>query len=113
MLEMGARPARIRAVIRQLSDIEGLNGTREAAQSLVQTLGVRLFVQKDSAYLLRSDKEILDLTKSGQLTFGFMIDMHSVAREVANVASLYVDKKHGNLKVDMLMLDEMCREAGI
>jgi DNA-binding transcriptional MerR regulator len=113
MLELGARPARIRDVIHQISELEGFCSTRKAAKKLAQSLGARLFVTKNEAYLLRDDQEILDLRQAGQLSFGFMIDMHFVAREVASVAEIYSKQKSGNLKVDMPILEKLCEAAGL
>src|SRR4051812_14988953 len=44
LLEIGARPARIKSIISRLGQKEGLNGTREQVEMLSRTLGTRLFI---------------------------------------------------------------------
>jgi DNA-binding transcriptional MerR regulator len=113
MLEMGARPARIRDVIHKLSKLSGFSGTREAAESLVTQLGVKLFIGKNDVYLMSSENELIDLNKKGQLAFGFMIDMHLVAKELTQVTKLYGAQKINLYKTDKDLLEKLCKQAGI
>lgn len=113
MLELGARPARIRDAISKFSEIEEINDTRQAAEALAKTLGVRLFVSKSDAYLISSDDQIIDLSRKGQLAFGFMLDVHQVFHEVSEVVKIYSKKKIGNMKVDSPLLDRLCTEKGL
>ncbi|WP_336961984.1 MerR family transcriptional regulator [Sphingobium aquiterrae] len=112
MLEIGMRPARIKTVIRKIAEIEGLSEDRNAARALVTTLGVRLFVGKEEAYII-DNRNIESLTASGQLAFGFMIDLKAASSAVISVVDAYEMKKRGNLKVDLPILQKMCAEAGI
>jgi len=113
MLALGMRPARIKGVIAQLSDLEGLSGTRQAAERLVQQFGVRIFVTGDSAYLVTSDEEVVSLSQKGQLAFAFMVDLKASLGEVIEIARRYEDERSGNLKLDIPTLEKMCVAAGI
>jgi hypothetical protein len=113
MLALGMRPARIKKVISQLSDIEMLSSSREAAEQLVRQFGVRIFVTGDTAYLVTRDEEVLSLSQGGQLAFAFMVDLRSSLGEVVEIARRYEEKRSGNLKRDIPLLNEMCVKAGI
>ena len=113
MLALGMRPVRIKSVIAQLSKIEKLSSSREAAEELVRQFGVRIFVTGDTAYLVTTDEEIVSLSQSGQLAFAFMVDLKSSLGDVIDIAKRYEDQRSGYLKLDIPMLDTMCLEAGI
>jgi len=113
MLLLGMRPARIKSVVAKLAEAKGFVDNREAMELLVQTLGVRLFITQDDAHLVTSDDEILSLTTGGQLAFAFMVDLRDSIGDVINIARAYEEKRRGNLKIDVPILDSMCVAAGI
>lgn len=113
MLEVGARPKRIGEVIRSLTTIEAFASDRDAAVLLAKTLGVRLFVGKNEAFLMRNENEVVDLANKGQLSFGFMLDLELIARPVCKVVELYNASKTNNEKSDLIILEQLCASAGI
>lgn len=113
MLNLGLRPARIKDVINQIKEIDGFLSSRDVVEDLVKSVGVRLFITGNKAYLLSSDKTVIDLTSKGQLSFGFMIDLKSTLGSVVDLARAYEKVRKNNWKADQLILDGLCEAAGI
>lgn len=113
MLELGARPARIKKVIAALGRLNGLAGSQRDALRLVQTSGTCLFVTDRDAFLVRSPEELVDLSRSGQLAFTFMIDVERTLSPVVDTISAYKKRKSKNWKRDEALLNELCEAAGL
>jgi len=113
LLELGARPARIKAIICRLGQKEGLCGTREKVETLSRSLGSRLFITDKDALVLDDDQQLLDLFSSGQLAFGFMVDFHECVRPVAEVIEVYEKRRQKLWKQNKAILDELCAQKGI
>lgn len=113
MLELGARPARIKKVIAELGMVEGIPSSRRAAIKMAQQSGTCLFVTAKEAFLLKSSQEVIDLAAHGQLAFGFMIDIEISLRPVIETISAYRKKQHHNWKRDQLILEELCLASGL
>lgn len=113
LLEMGARPARIKTIISQLGRTKGLTGTRKQVEALSRTLGTRLFITESEAFVLDDDQKLLDLLSSGQLAFGFMIEFSECVRPVADVIDNYEKRRTNLWKQNKTLLDELCALAGI
>lgn len=113
MLQLGARPARIRSAIEAIRAHEGFPTSKAAARQAARQLGSRLFIDKDRAFWLTTDEEALDLLKSGQLAFGFMISIPDVTSGVVAVIDKYLKKRAGKFKADEPLLDELCKAQGI
>lgn len=113
MLDIGMRPVRIRDVIEQIRQIKALTSQREAAEVIVKTVGIRLFVTKTTAHLVMNEDEIVSLTQEGQLAFAFMVDLKGILADVIDIAKAYEKRRRRNWKVDEALLDEMCGLAGI
>jgi len=113
LLEIGARPARIKAIISTLGKISGLSGTREQVEALSRTLGTRLFISEKEAFILDDDQRLLSLLSTGQLAFGFMIEFSECVRPVVDVIGSY-EKCRGKLwKSNQPILEDLCVKAGI
>lgn len=113
MLDLGARPARIKKVISELGAISGLPGSYRAALKMVQKVGVCLFVTKDEAFLVTTNQEIVDLTKRGQLAFSFMIDIEKSLEPVVRTMQSYKKERVNNWKQDKSTLDRLCKVTGL
>ncbi len=113
MLELGARPARIKKVIAKLGELSGLSGSQRAALNVVQKIGTCLFVTEKEAFLVTSKQEILDLATSGQLAFSFMIDIEASLRPVVSTISAYQKRQSRNWKADEALLNQLCETAGL
>jgi len=113
MLELGARPARIKQVIAKMGSLSGLSGSQRGALSLVQKAGTCLFVTEKEAYLVTSKQEVLDLTTSGQLAFSFMIDIEQSLRPVIETIAAYKVRKSSNWKRDENIFNELCESVGL
>jgi DNA-binding transcriptional MerR regulator len=113
MLELGARPARIRQVINCIRDIEGFPSTREAARQATTALGKRLFVTAETAFWVSNEEEVVDLIAKGQLAFGFMISIRDVAGEIVPIVDQYVSKRLNKRDLDIPMLDALCEACGL
>ncbi|MBJ7500560.1 MAG: MerR family transcriptional regulator [Sphingopyxis sp.] len=113
MLELGARPARIRSVIQELTKMKGFTDAREASEFAARALGTSLFVSRTEAFLIESDQKVLELLKGGQMAFGFFLTVKEISQEVIEVVELYTRARSNNLKVDMPILDDLCAERGI
>jgi hypothetical protein len=113
MLELGARPARIKLVINELTKLKGFTDTREAAEFASRSLGTSLFISSTDAFLIDSDAKVLELLKGGQMAFGFFLKVNDISQEVIDIMDVYRKKKRDNLKVDMLLLEKLCADKGI
>lgn len=113
LLEIGARPARIKAIISRLGQNEGLSGTREQVEALSRALGTRLFITEKEALVLDDEQKLLDLLASGQLAFGFMVDFSECVKPVANVIEIYEKQRSKLWKQNAELLEELCSKAGI
>jgi DNA-binding transcriptional MerR regulator len=113
LLELGARPARIKKILSGLGQTKGLDGTRKQVEALSRSLGTRLFVSDQQAFIVDDDKTIMDLLSSGQLAFGFMVDFSNCVRPVADVISKYDTQRKKLWKQNQTILEKLCAEAGI
>jgi DNA-binding transcriptional MerR regulator len=112
MLDIGLRPARVKDVLLELAKEESLPTTREAAEVFARR-SCAFFISSDSVLFAKSDKEVVNLSKGGQLSFAFMISVSSIAKELETVVALYEPKRKRNWKVDQPVLEELCRAAGL
>jgi DNA-binding transcriptional MerR regulator len=113
MLELGARPARIRSVINELTKLKGFTDTRETAEFAARSLGTSLFVSSKEALLIDSEERVVELLQSGQMAFGFFLKVNDISREVIDIIEIYRKKKRNNIKVDMPILEDLCRDRGV
>lgn len=113
MLELGARPARIKSVINELTKLKGFTDTREAAEFASRSLGTSLFISSTDALLIDSDERVLELLQSGQMAFGFFLKVNDISKEVIDIVDAYEKKKRNNLKVDMPILEALCADKGL
>ena len=113
MLQLGARPARIKQVISRMAELSGLPKSQREALRFVQQVGTCLFVTESEAFFVKSQKEIIDLATSGQLAFGFMIDIEMSLRPIITTISAYKKRKSSNWKHDEQILNELCVAAGL
>ncbi|MBO9697203.1 MAG: MerR family transcriptional regulator [Sphingopyxis sp.] len=113
MLELGARPARIRSVIQELTKMKGFTDAREASEFAARALGTSLFVSRTEAFLIESDQKVLELLKDGQMAFGFFLTVKEISQDVIEIVELYTQARSNNLKVDMPILEDLCAARGI
>jgi DNA-binding transcriptional MerR regulator len=113
LLEIGARPARIKKIISGLGQLKGLAGTREQVEALSRGLGTRLFVTDKQALILEDNQTVIDLLSSGQFAFGFMIEFAECVRPVADVITDYEKKRTKLWKQNQPLLEKLCSDAGI
>ena len=113
LLQLGARPARIKKIIRELGTLKGLDGTRRQVEALSRNLGARLFVTDKQAYLLDDESQLTELLRSGQLAVGLMVEFAECVRPVTNVIRDYEKKRSKLWKQNRDLLDTLCAEAGI
>lgn len=113
LLQIGARPARIKKIISELGALKGLDGTRRQVEALSRNLGTRLFVTDKRAFLLDDEKQLTELLRSGQLAFGFMVEFSESVRPVANVMKTYEKKRAKLWKQNRAILEDLCSKAGI
>jgi len=113
LLEIGARPARIKTIICKLGQIAGLSGTRDQVEALSRALGTRLFITEKEALILDTDQKLLDLLSSGQLAFGFMVEFSGCVGPVVGVIEAYEKRRTKLWKQDKTLLEELCSQAGI
>jgi DNA-binding transcriptional MerR regulator len=113
LLEIGARPARIKKILSQLGEVEGLRGSRKQVEALSMRLGTRLFVTDSDAHILDGDQKVIDLLSSGQFAFGFMVEFKDCVRPVTEVIKVYEKQRSKLWKYDQPLLEQLCSEAGI
>lgn len=113
LLQIGARPARIKKIISELGTLSGLDGTRRQVEALSRTLGTRLFVTDKRAFLLNDDEQLTELLRSGQLAFGFMVEFSECVLPVANVIRDYEKKRTKLWKQNRMILEDLCAKAGL
>ena len=113
LLQIGARPARIKTIISRLGQIEGLTGSRRQVEALSRRLGTRLFVTEKEALILDDEQKVVDLLASGQFAFGFMIEFAECVRPVTEVIRAYEKQRSQLWKQDRPLLEKLCSEAGI
>lgn len=113
LLELGARPARIKHILSTLGQVEGLYGTRKRVEALSRGLGTRLFVTDKEALVLDGEQMVIDLLSAGQLAFGFMVEFARSVRPVTDVIRTYEKTRSDFWKQDQLLLEQLCVEAGI
>lgn len=113
LLELGARPARIKEIVSKLGQIEGLNGSRRQVEALSRKLGTRLLVSAKEAFVIDDEQKVVDLLASGQFAFGFMVDFAQTVLPVADVIKAYEKKRMNLWKHDASLLEDLCFKAGI
>lgn len=113
LLQIGARPARIKKIVSQLGRMEGLSGSRRQVEALSRNLGTRLFVTENEALILDDQKKVIDLLSSGQFAFGFMVEFAECVRPVTDVIRSYEKQRINLWKIDEPLLEELCSGAGI
>lgn len=113
MLELGARPARIKSVISALGSLDGLSNSYREALRFVKCAGTTLFVTDQHAYFVKSAEEIVDLSANGQLAFSFMIDVEQSLRPVVRAIDQYRRVRISNWKSDKATLDRLCEAEGL
>jgi len=113
LLELGARPARIKEIVSRLGQLEGLNGSRKRVEALSRKLGTRLFVSAKEAFVIDDERKVVDLLASKQFAFGFMVDFAQTVGPVAEVIKTYEKKRTNLWKHDEATLEELCSRAGI
>ncbi len=113
LLVLGARPARIRAAIAGLAKLPEFSGTQRAVLARFSREEASMVIVDGGVYFVRSNDEIVDLLKDGQLAFGFMVHVQSEIRPVCDVVRAYTKTRVGHWKVDQSNLESLCQGAGI
>lgn len=113
LLEMGARPSRIKKILSELGRMEEFQGSRPRVEKLASAVGTRLFVTEGQAYVLDSGARIIDLIASNQFAFGFMVDFHKCVAPVASVVRQYEKERKPLWKQNKPVLEHLCKAAGI
>lgn len=110
---MGARPARIKKVLARLSKLPEFSGSQRTVLTRLSKAEASIMIAEGDVYFVRSDKEVIDLLRGGQLAFGFMVHVQSEIRPVCDVVQAYTRARQKHWKVDQLKLEELCAAAGI
>ena len=113
LLEIGARPARIKKILSELGQLQGLAGTREQAEELARGLGTRLFVTDKEAFIVDDEQQVIELLSSGQLAFGFMVEFAKCVRPMTDVIVEYEKRRTKLWKLNRDLLEALCKQAGI
>jgi hypothetical protein len=113
MLDVGLRPIRVKALLKELGAEEGLPNTREAAEAFSRKTNSMFFISKNEILFARSEEEIVNLTKGRQLSFSFMISVRMIIGEIAPIIQKYEDKRIHNWKSDERVLEELCVRGGL
>jgi DNA-binding transcriptional MerR regulator len=113
LLRLGARPARIKQVLLTLAKIGQLKGSQRTVLARLTKLDGSIIVSNSDVYLVGSGAELVDLLHSGQLAFGFMVDLASEIRPVCSVVRKYSGVRQGHWKIDSNNLEKLCSAAGL
>ena len=112
LLELGARPKRIQQALKKFNEIRELPND---ADSLMQFAKASSFfiVTQDEVIYCRTDKELISLTKSGQLAFSFMMSSGSSFSEMANTVIKYSASLAKGRPRNMATLNRCATESGL
>lgn len=113
LLALGARPARIKSVLLNLATLPEFSGSQHSVLARLSKAEASIVIADDGVFFVRSNQEIIDLLKGGQLAFGFMVDVRMEIRPVCEVVKVYTKERMKHWKVDQGRLERLCQEAGI
>ena len=113
LLELGARPARIKSVLAQLAGLPEFAGNQRTVLARLSKAEASIVIADARVYFVRSDHEIVDLLRGGQLAFGFMVHVQNEIRPVCEVINAYTKLRMMHWKRDQAELERLCIAAGI
>jgi DNA-binding transcriptional MerR regulator len=113
LLALGARPARIKSLLANLSMLPEFRGSQRSVLARLSKVEASIIIGDGAVYFVRSDQEVVDLLKGGQLAFGFMVHVQAEIRPVCDVVNAYTKQRVKHWKVDQPRLEALCLTAGI
>ncbi|QTD54735.1 hypothetical protein [Parasphingorhabdus cellanae] len=113
MLDIGIRPLRVKEVLQNLCKEEELPNNRAAAELFAKTGNSLFLISEESVIFVNNDQQMIDLTKSRQLAFSFMVGVSDLILELAPVVEMYEPQRTGNWTHDEKILEEVCNTIGM
>lgn len=112
LLELGARPKRIQQALKKFNEIQGLPIDSNSLMKFAKASSFFVVTQEDVIYC-RSEKELISLSKSGQLAFSFMVSGGSSFHEMAKTAIKYSTLLAQGRPRNMATLNRCATECGL
>lgn len=112
LLELGARPKRIQQALKKFNEIQGLPKDADSLVEFARASSFFIVTQEEVIYC-RNEKELISLTKSGQMSFSFMMSSGSSFNDMAATVIKYSASLANGHPRNMATLNRCAKECGL